>query len=246
MRGAIAVGVSALLFAAACGDAAVPKDAGAASSVSGAGGASGPSDAGGSGGTAAVGAMMDAGGTSGHGGSGAVPGTGGGGPTTPPPAGPSCRSNPELVPDAGDDACLACLLRRCCQPSDGSGCLLSGFGCYSSDSGGFAQFRACFARDIERDRGAADDAGSAWEPWYTAAACADEVQPPLVWPDDSGMVTRFPATGATFTGGPVPLIACAVGSRPESASLDEDGGVSHGERCAEECLEGWEPLGAGD
>jgi len=139
------------------------------------------------------------------------------------------------TPDAGDDACLLCALRECCETQGGFCLTYTGTGadgtCYEINVGGIQE---CF----ERRR---SDAATV-ESWYLVAECVDEYR-----------ATNPDATSAPFPFGEDIVgdaLECMIGSRPPSADDDaggpderdlfpKDGFGFQVEHCAEECFPGW-------
>jgi hypothetical protein len=168
------------------------------------------------------------------------------GTQSPPVGGRTCSSNPELVPDAGDDACLACVLERCCENGGVGVCLFDLAHCYPQD---FADVRSCIEDKLTES--------SELEPWWTAAECVEEFDRPYTQETEVVDDARSPFARAGRAG---KILECALGTRPQGArddggAAEDDGGLSDGgsldagawinvdgfsePQCAKECITGW-------
>jgi hypothetical protein len=156
----------------------------------------------------------------------------------------TCSTNPELVPEASGDSCLACMIEFCCENAEAFACFsknpphISGDNlCYEQL---FERINQCFSTELA--------SGSETESWYIAAECFDEAYPDDEARDDDAGSEAEP-TPFPHGGGLPGVLACAIGSRP--ASADPDAGVGEDgrklwptdwslpESCAVECIEDW-------
>jgi hypothetical protein len=151
-----------------------------------------------------------------------------------PPTIPTCDTHPELVPDAGGDDCLACIIENCCDMA--LSCILRGNNCYQPM---FAAINECFESEV------AD--ASVRESWYIVAECNDALYASDEWHDAGGVLVQVGSFPFNSPGNAI--VECAVGSRPASAPAQAEVGVggrklkatrnSVPESCAEECIRGW-------